>query len=293
MLLWISLILALVAIGTIAFVLWQRWTEIRMLDTDTIRKEQERKARDRIVRDRFDRMLKRVLHPLKHRSKQMARTLTRSVQRMEQQLAKTAGIEDTTVPQEESAQDPRRRIRRLLQDAQRLTEQGNYQQAERIYLEILKIDARHFEAYRGLGKLYLTARQYKQARETFDFLVRIQGANDEVFSGLGSIAEIEGNLKEAELMRKRALELNERSGQRHAELAALYMKMENADAAWRHAMRATELDPTSPQALELSVSSAILVRNRKEAEERYERLRLLRYDRNKLQRLREQLDGMD
>lgn len=287
---WFSIILALVAAGTIAVVLWNRWKEIRLLDPDTIRMEQERKARDRIVRDRFERLMKRWGTPLRRSGKRLTYNISKSFQRMERRLRRTAGMTDDYIPSGTLKGDRSTKIQRMLGEANRLSGEGNAQKAERVYLEILKLDARHFDAYRGLGSLYLGARQYKQAKETFNFLVRIKGANDEVFAGLGAIAELEGDLGRAEDMRKRALSMNVRSPERHAEIANFYMKHGSPEDAWRHARSAYELNPESASALELSVESAILVRDQEEAEKRYEELRLMRYDRSKLQRLKEKLD---
>lgn len=290
---WLSLILALAAAGTIAVVLWRRWKEIRLLDPDTIRTEQERKARDRIVRDRFERLMKRWGTPLRRTGKHFAYNISKSFQRMERRLRRTAGMADDHIPSGELKRDSSTKMQRMLAEANRLATEGNIQKAERTYLEVLKMDARYVDAYRGLGLLYLNARQYKQAKETFDFLIRIHGANDEVYKGLGAIAEIEGDMNRAEDMRKRALSMNIRSPERHAELASFYMKIGRAEDAWRHAKSACEMNPESASALELSVESAILVRDREEAEKRYEQLRLMRYDRSKLQRLKERLDGME
>jgi tetratricopeptide (TPR) repeat protein len=289
---WFSIILAFAAAGTIAVVLWRRWKEIRLLDPDTIRMEQERKARDRIVRDRFERLLKRWGSPLRRSGKRLTYNVSKSFQRMERRLRRTAGMADDYMPSGSSKGDRSTKIRRMLDEANELSGEGNVQKAERAYLEVLKLDARHFDAYRGLGALYLGARQYKQAKETLNFLVRIKGANDEVFAGLGTIAEMEGDIELAEDMRKRALSTNIRSPERHADLAMFYMKHGSPEDAWRHARSAHELNPESASALELSVESAILVRDQEEAEKRYEELRLMRYDRSKLQKLKERLDAM-
>ncbi len=180
----------------------------------------------------------------------------------------------------------------MLREAASVAAGGDAARAERIYVEILKMNPRQGDAYRGLGMLYLLNRQYRQAKETLDYLVRIGGADGEVFAGLGTIAEANGAYTEAEAMRKRALEAEPDAAKRHAELAAFYVRRETPRLAWGLAKKACELDPSSSAYLELSVASAILLADRKEADARYERLRLMGYDRSKLQRLKEKLDAL-
>ena len=58
---WIVLGIALVAAAVIGAVFFIHWKEIRLLDPDTIKAEQERKVRERIVQERLDRRLKRAM----------------------------------------------------------------------------------------------------------------------------------------------------------------------------------------------------------------------------------------
>lgn len=288
MLFWIALPLALVAAVLMAVVVLRRWKEIRMLDPETIRREQERKARDRIVRERFERLLKRWSTPIRRTGKRVSVGL----QRMEARLRRASGMRVSSDDAEPDRTQGPGRLQRMLHEAAVFAREGKVNRAERAYLEALKIDMRSAEAYRGLGELYLNDRQYKQARETFQFLISMKAADDGVYAGLAHIDETEGQIPEAEEKRKKALSLNSKSPKRHAELAAFYIKQSRGEEAWQYARKASEIDPKSPRYLELSVEAAILVRDRKEAEMRYERLRLMGYDRAKLQRLKERLDAM-
>lgn len=290
MLFWIFFALALISASLIAVVILKRWKEIRLLDTDTIRAEQDRRARDRIVRERFDRLLRHWSAPIRHSAKRAARNVTVGFQRMENRLKVAAGME--TNEGDGSSENPGK-IVRLIEEARAEAREGNVAKAERLYLEILKMNMRHFDAYRGLGSLYLSDRQYRQAKETYDFLLSIGGANDEVYANLGHIADVEGKNDEAEAMFAKSLEVAPDSALRHSEVAEFYGKRGKSKEAWIHAKRASELDPDNLACLELSARTAIIVRDREEAEKRYEELRLRGYDRLKLHQLKDRLDAME
>jgi tetratricopeptide (TPR) repeat protein len=291
MLFWTSLTITLIAAGTIAAMFARRWNEIRLLDPETIRAEKERRARDRVTRHRFDRAMKRWSVPFRGTGKRTVGRIGSAFARLEARLKEASGVDDEsgTTPSAARAE----RVDRMLREATALAASGDAARAERLFVEILKLNPRQGDAYRGLGMLYLSNRQFRQAKETFDFLVRIGGADGDIYAGLGTIAEANGAFTEAETMRKRALESEPESAKRHAELAAFYVRRERPLPAWDEAKKACSLDPSSGEYLELSVASAILLADRKEAEARYERLRLMGYDRLKLQRLKEKLDAIE
>jgi tetratricopeptide (TPR) repeat protein len=64
-------------------------------------------------------------------------------------------------------------VDRLQDEAIELVKEGKGDDAEKKYVEIIKIDPRNLAAYRGLGDLYLDAKNYLQAKETFEFLVKM------------------------------------------------------------------------------------------------------------------------
>lgn len=282
MLVWIALFVAFVAAAVIAVVFFMHWKEIRLLDPDTIQAEQERKKHEYEVMRRLDVRLRQAAVPFQR----WGRTLRRAYRRAEERLMRASGIDKAV------SSDTSPVVQSLLKSAVVATENGEFAEAERVYLEILKQDRHQFQAYRGLGELYMRQRAWPQAKETFLFLERIRGCDDACYANLASIARQEGKVADAERWQKRSVEVAPRNAERHKELAELYMANGAADYAWVAARRASELDPTNPRVLELSVRAAILVRDREEAERRYEQLRPLTRDRQLLQLLREQIDGI-
>ena len=288
MLFWISILIAIVSGATVLFLVIRHWREIRLLDVGTIRAEQERKARDRIVRDRFDRLLRRWSAPLRQTGRRASQWFSHTVQDAEKKL----GIVRPQPNPSAAADMPSGRVMVLLEEAAGLAREGKTSHAERIYLEVLKINMRQADAYRGLGELYLADRQYAQAKETFDFLVSMNRADDAVYAGLATIAEADNQLLDAERDRKRAIEMKPNSSLRFAELATHYLKRAMAKEALAATEEAMRLDPSDFRTLELSCRAAILLRDRQTAERTLRDLRLNGYDRSRLDSLREQIDEL-
>jgi tetratricopeptide (TPR) repeat protein len=291
---WISLIITLIAAVIIAAVLRRHWKEIRLLDTDTIRAEKERQARERIVEQRLERRLQIALHPLQRFGRLIGERAMKTYRNAEERLVHVSSQVQSNMRgwQMPTQEDTSGSVQRLLVEASAYAQEHKWAEAERAYLEILKQNERELEAYRGLGALYLKQRQLDQARETFAFLERVQGADDATYAGMAELAELEQDLPRAEQLRKRAVEKAPKSAMRHAELAQFYLANGSPEYASASAKRACELEPSSAAHLELSVEAAILVRDRASAEKQLERLRLVSTDRERVQVLKEKVDAM-
>lgn len=292
MLFWTALAFALLAVVILAAVFARHWKELRLLDPETIRAERERRTRDQIVTQRLERRLANWLAPAERAARSFADFLTRAYRQIEERLARFSASVSAPVYPGASSGSASDAVQRLLTDAQALAREERWAEAERVFLEILKRDDRQLDAYRGLAAIYLAQKQYVQAKETFQFLERIHGADDSCYAGLAEIAEAEGKLTQAEAQRKRAVDKNPKNALRHAELAEYYLRHGSPEFASRHAGRSVELDPDSPRCLEVCLESAILVRDRNEAERCYGRLRLLSDDRAKFQAYREKIDAL-
>lgn len=291
MLFWIFIFLALVAAAVIGTVVFRHWKEIRLLDPSTIRAEQERRTRDFIVNQRFQRRLSAVLVPVQRAGRQFCERVMRSYRQVEERLSHLSASSQPAAS-DGAGEGSSDLIRRILDEAAAFTREGRWAEAERAYLEILKHNERQLDAYRGLGALYLQQRQFAQAKETYQFLERIHGADDASYAALAEIAEAEGDLTRAEALRERAVEANPKNAARHAELAVYYLAHGSPEFAHAAARRAVDLDPLMPRYLEICLESAILLRDRKEADRCYDRLRLRSDDRAKLQAYREKIDAL-
>lgn len=292
-LIWVFVVFALICAGSVVFILSRHWKEIQLLDPDSIKEEREKQKRDEILLQRFDRIRaekvaplravgNRVVHAVKTRFHEVYIRLVRLERSYRQ--AKTPFAVMTP-----SSKD---RLKLVLNEARSLARDLKWPEAERRYLEALGIDSHAWDAYKGLGQIYLKQDLLPQATETYEFLLKSKMADDSVYAALADIAEKQKDFATAEEYRKKAIEQRPRLANRHAELAELYLDQSEPEKAWPSAKRAVELDPKSARYLELSLEAVILLGNRDEARRRYDKLRLLSQDRPKLQALKDRIDAL-
>lgn len=293
MIYWFTFTIAGAALLVILGIVLRHWKEIRLLNPESIKEEREKKKRDELMLKRFERMRNEKIAPFKAMFQRAIFLMKTSYHAVYIRLVKLERFyTQAKTPFAFISPSVKDRIRSLLDDARSLARDTKYADAERRYLEALTVDKRCWDAYKGLGAIYLKQKMYAQARETFDFLHHSKKADDAVFSGLGEIAESEGDVARAEDMRRRAVEFRPRLPQRHAEMAEFYLQHGEPVKARPFAKRATDLDPKSAKYLELSLETAILLGDRNEARKLYDKFRLHSEDRVKLQALKDKIDAI-
>lgn len=293
MIYWISFAVAGVALAVILVTLFRHWREIRLIDPESIQEERERRKRDELMLQRLERIKADKFGPLSLGLKRLAvwgKTLFHAAYirliRLEKFYAQAKS------PFAFIAPSAKERIKLILDEARSLARDLKFAEAEKRYLEILSLDARHWDAYKGLGLIYIKQKLWQQAAETFEFLVKSKKADDAVYAALAEIAENAGDWAKAEDLRRKAVDFRPRLANRQAEMAQFHLERGNPQKAWPFAKQANELDPKSARYLEISLDTAILVGDRLEAQRRYDKLRLLSEDRPKLQAYREKIDAM-
>jgi len=290
---WISLSIAGAALLVILAVVFRHWKEIRLLDPGSIQEERERQKRDELILQRFERLTSGKAAPFKAMFSQTVIAAKTAYHAIYLRLVKLEKFyTQAKTPFAFISPSTKDRIKLLLDDARSLARDTKYGEAERRFLEALAIDKHCWDAYKGLGNIYLKQKMYSQSRETFEFLMHRKKADDTAFAGLAEIAEAERDLTRAEDLRRRAVEFRPRLPQRHAELAEFYVSQGQPEKAWLFAKRASDLDQKSAKYLELSLETAILVGDRAEAQRRYDRFRLLSEDRVKIQAIKKKIDAL-
>jgi len=291
--LWITLLLAGISLVTLCVILFRHWREIRLLNPDSIQEEREKHKRDELMLHRFERLRAEKFGPVSHVLKRALYLLKTAYHAVYLKLVRLEKFyKQAKSPFSAMAPSIKERIKLLLDDGRSLVRDMKWADAERRFLEVLTLDNRNLDAYKGLGGIYLKQKLYPQAKETFEFLLKLRQADDIVFAALAEIAEAEGDAAQEEAMRSEAVECRPRLANRQAELAEYYLRQGRPREAWPRAKRATELDSKSAKYLELSVEAAILLGDRTEARKRYDKLRLVSEDRPKLQAIKDKIDGI-
>lgn len=99
-------------------------------------------------------------------------------------------------------------IVKLLQEAQALSEEEKYPEAEKKYIAAIAIDTRSVDAYRGLATLYVAMNDLPHAIATLQFLEQLDPKDESTYLELGELYKKAGKYEEALDAFEQALALN-------------------------------------------------------------------------------------
>lgn len=175
------------------------------------------------------------------------------------------------------------KVQTLLNDAQMYVQQGDFDKAEGVYIAAIKIDARSYEAYRGLADTYLAKGSLDEALETYEFLIQIHPKDDFIMAKISEVAEQKGDIEKAIEFLQQAVVLNDALSPRYHHLAELLVKYGQNDAAKEAIVAAVELEPKNPKYLDLLIEIGILCGDKDLAAQGFAELRLVNPKNQKLQ----------
>lgn len=162
-------------LGVIAFIYLRKFPKTRTLDVQTVPAARRAEVRDRILLERIKRnsdwgksLVIKGLIPVGRIFKVVVKKLFSKIYDLEEKYKKQAASQ---APLKRSQLN--NKVVQLIAVAQKLFRDGKYQEAEKIYIEIISLDPKNIEAYEGLNDVYLEIKEYPQALQTAEFILKL------------------------------------------------------------------------------------------------------------------------
>ncbi len=140
------------------------------------------------------------------------------------------------------------RVESLLKEAEDLHLAGDYEKAEELYREILKIDPRNSTAYHHLGIMALQGGNFKIANTLLKAAYELEPDNIKYIIDLASSYFCLKKFKKAISLYKKALEKDPDNYELRYNLGSALMEIGKFDEAEEHLDRAVVLNPLDPRA---------------------------------------------
>lgn len=252
---WTVIGIAGVIIGAylIYTVLVKKFPQLKLIDLSTLSKERHAEAKSRIIKNRFERSMGELQTKTKSAFGRLGERLQKGYNRLYGSLKRVEeGIEQKTA---KSPNELSGRAARLSAEAEKLVGEERWEEAEKRYIEMLKFDAKNAAAYRGLAGVYLNQRLYDQARETLEYLVKLDPADSH-----------------------------------RVELGRLYLAGGELPKAFEQFRTAVQAEPYNPKYLDYFLETSILLGDAKTAEEALGGLEAINPDNAKLPEFRQRIE---
>lgn len=286
----ISIACVLVGAALVWSVLIKKFPQLKLIDLSTLAKERHREVKSRIIRDRFERSMgsfgtkadttfsraRDGVSGLFARAHARLRQLERKFER-EKPLDAEAGEARST---------------KLLNEAREHAGAERFGMAEECYIEILRIDPKRVEAYRGLADVYIAQKQYPQAKETLEYLVRLHADDESAFERLGAVETALGHFTEAEARFLQSIGLSANPAQVRVELGEAYLAMSEPKKAQEQFRLALGAEPYNPKYLDYFLEASIALGDAAGAEEALMTLETANPENQKLAEFRARIDAL-
>lgn len=308
----IPIVLIVISLAVMAFVVIKKFPQLTMMDISSLPEVKEEKKKDDFIKKRSERAHKKQKQKQRE-GVQKAMKVFGSVQQKfrgyvtdiyHKVESKTAATNEeqkittavTSAPQsdEEDVVSPEKqdKVSNVLQVARQAMEDDKLDIAENKYISAIRLDKKNADAYRGLVDVYMKQGQMQEAKETCQFLLQLHPQDDLAHMRMVDIADEMDDRHVAIRHLKKAIAINDAIAERHFWLSELLLEEKETKPALAAAKEAVERQKENPRFLDNLLKLAIMVVDKKLANETYAQLRLVDPDNSKLGSLKEQIEQL-
>jgi tetratricopeptide (TPR) repeat protein len=286
----IPLLLILVSLSIIIVIVARKFPVLANLDVANIPAEKEARFKERIISNRLKRNVIKRLAKLSRLFAPFGRSVSDffklSLHRLDQlrndYLTREAA-QDVDIAQ---------KIEQLFIQAEELGRDGDLAGAENRYIAIIGLDSRNFKAFKKLGRVYFEKKQYEEARQTFEHVLKLKKDDEDVYENLAQIAQKTGDLNKARDEYLKLITINKQNAQTHFSLACVYQAMGRWMEATGSLKKALRIEPANPKYLDTMLETSIIVKDKALALDTYRKLSEVNPENNKLVEFKKQINEM-
>ncbi len=291
----IPFILIILSLSSIVILIVRKFPQLSILDVDTIPEAKEERKKDEIIMNRVkkktkekDSLWRQRTLPLVKKWGDVQLSFRKYVGKIKRDVMEEEQNKIVSNSSSYSGFD----IRNLLTEAKSAAEQNEWEDAEKVYIALIKRDTKNKEAYKGLADVYFSQGQLDEAKETYKFLLQFDSKNEAVFTKLAEISEEQNNLEDAVMYYQQAVLIKDNVPDIFVKIYELLLRLNQGDSALEAIRQAVELSPNNPKYLDKLIEASIMVGNKKLAEEGYQQLRMTDPENRRLGVLKDKIDRL-
>lgn len=258
----VSILLILSSVVVLANIVGKRMKVVASIKVDALPQEQQADVRKRLLRDKLDRKMAVCKKWVKHTAKPMAEHLSRIGEFWNTLHRKLAFIRTHKKHIDTSTQvspDP-------LFVAYRALEAEQFDEAEKCFIEVIRLDPRCHESYRGLSDLYLRKKDLALAYESLQYLWK--------------------------LLKNKGDDAIPMRFQTAYDLWDVSFQLDKLEQAKKWIQEVLELGPNNPKFLDAALETYIALKDRLRAERVLETLQATNPENNKLAEFAERIKAL-
>jgi tetratricopeptide (TPR) repeat protein len=250
-LLTIGIFFALAGIIVLTVVFWSRRRTVALIDVKAVPVDKTEKMKEQIVAERILRKIGGAAKPVKAAAAQVWEFFQNRFRRLAKLAFDMEKRSERLARGSWDALTAGTRMHATLNDADKLTKEGKYVEAEKKYMDALSLDMKNPKLYEKLGTMYIRAKSYAEARETLRYASRLSPNDASVVAALGEVAMAQGEYPDAITYFEHAAEIRPRSPKYLNFLIQACLAGKNRTLAENALRRLAEVNPENAKLQEL------------------------------------------
>lgn len=286
----IPLIIIILSLGGIIYIIVRKFYSLSLIDVETIASEKEKEIKNKIIISRLKRRTSEELVSFENKILPFIKKLKEYSINLYGKLKELEKKYQEKGRSRFGSSDLKEKLRVLHTIARDYLMKEDLINAESKYIEIISLDPKNLEAYKGLADIYLKQKDYLHSKEVLLHTLKITNKDEEVFFKLGNLFKEEGDLEQAKKNYLKMVCLNPKRSANYVHLYLLYKEMQDYKDALKAIQKAVELEPDNAQNLELLIEINIILKDREEAEAAYEQLKIIDPEDERLEEIKRKIE---
>jgi len=265
----IPIIIIIASLFAIVFLVIKKFSHLATINVDSIPAEKNSAAKNRIILERLSRKTVAVQKLAVKIFKPILKTASEAVAIFYQQIMRLEKLKMRSAnPLKEI--DAQQEAKDVLVKAEGFLDEEKTDEAESAYIKAIELDQGNWEAYVGLVKVYLEDRDYRKARETCRFSLKL----------LSKLAKGDNSSLKHQLACS------------HADLGSIYQLENKPVQALKSFEKAVIIEPNNPRFLDLLLKVSIMLKRKDLSEKTFQALKEADPDNQKLSELEAEIAAL-
>lgn len=266
---WLSIALILLCLLIILFIILKKFPALAILDVKEMPGEKEAEFKERIIRQRLERDLAKFSKVFLTAWRVISRFFNNFLINNYQRLKKLKA--DYDQKKKISVNDKQEKINKLFLSAQVARKQEDWEEAEEKLIAIVSLDTRNLLAFFELAELYYDLKKFSEAKATWEHSLKLYQQLKDDPSKLAQV-----NVQEIRYC-----------------LAETCQQMNDLSNAIEYINQALDFEPNNPRFLDLIFDLSIMKKDKKLAQEYFERLVAVNPANQKLIELKDKIKELE
>lgn len=272
----ILLVVILLSLSVILSIVVRKFSILANLDVANMRAEREARFKEQIISNRLKRNYRKFFMQISHVFKPVSEAVARFFVNFYKKLINIKEEKEREI-EVNSGEPELNSIDQLFYDAEEATKVEDYAGAEKKYIEIISLDSKNFLAFKKLGRVYYDKKDYVEARQTLEHALRLTE----------NLSAIPDNSTDENYP-----EVSTQISGMYFDLALISQAVTDYESALLNIEKALSLEPNNPRYLDTKFDIAIILKNKKKAEEALVLLKKTNPDNQKLDELDKMVNNL-